>query len=561
MAKADFKATRRMILVRGLPAPFITVILVSAVLVYYFAGSLRNEVETELVRVASDHRRMIDRFLDERASDLRFAASSSSMAALSDQGRLTTLLHDLQAGSKAFSDLGVFDEEGRHVAYVGPYDLAGKDYAQAEWFKAVREKGLYVSNVFLGYRQAPHFIIAVRRREGEQTWYLRATVDTRSFNDLVRSIRMGETGEAYLVSRTGVFQTARWSGGELMERDPDFSSYLTADDGIRFFSARGHGGRRFLYAAGPLAGVDWVLVVRQEARDAYGALTRAVLIAIATIIIGGTVAGFVSYLRASALATTLTVADMEKQHIKTQLIIAGKLAEVGEMSAGVAHEINNPLQVMQSEVRLIEDLVDDVEKTDGRTDKEKYGVIRESLEQCRIQIGRCSRITNDLLSFARKTERAREPLNVQELLPEVVGMIERRAGLANIDVRQELDPDLPAIIGDADQLRQVFLNLLNNALYALKDREAGEIRIAVRREESGVVISIADNGCGIRTEDLEKIFVPFFTTKPPGQGTGLGLSTTYGIVENCGGDITVTSEPGAGTAFIVRLPLEPPEPG
>ncbi|NQU25004.1 MAG: cache domain-containing protein [Candidatus Nealsonbacteria bacterium] len=320
MENNRFRTIRRMILSRGLLAPFVALMLVCATLVYYFASYSRDQVQTTLVRIASGHRHLVDQFLDERASDLRFAAASCSIEEISNRADLTELFRNLQAGSEAFFDLGVFDDTGNHLEYVGPYDLAGKNYAEAEWFKAVQEEGLYVSDVFLGHRKIPHFIIAVRRREGDRTWYLRATIDTLSFNGLVEGIRMAQTGEAYLVNRKGVLQTARRSGGKLMESDPDFNTYVIDDENVTSFSAGRHSQQRYLYATGPLKHADWVLVVRQEVGDAYGPVTRAVVIAVAVILVGGTVAGFMAYILASGLANALALADIEKQHIKTQLV-------------------------------------------------------------------------------------------------------------------------------------------------------------------------------------------------------------------------------------------------
>jgi len=547
-----------MILGRGLLVPFVALMLVCAILVYYFAGYSRDQVETTLLRIASDHRHLVDQFLDERASDLRFAAASCGIEDISNEVGLAELFRNLQAGSEAFFDLGVFDEAGNHLEYVGPYDLAGKNYAEAEWFEAVREEGLYISDVFLGYRKIPHFIIAVRRNEGDRTWYLRATIDTLSFNHLVESIRIGWTGEAYLVNRKGVLQTTRRSGGKLMESDPDFNTYVIDDENVTSFSAGQHSQQRYLYATGPLRRVDWVLVVRREVGDAYGLVTRAVAIAVVVILIGGTVAGFMAYILASGLANELALADIEKQHIKTQLIIAGRLAEVGEMSAGLAHEINNPLQVMQSELTMIEDVLGDIEGDEHPADAQKLGLVKDSLDQFRVQIARCSRITKGLLNFARKTEPFLKPLKMQEFLPNVISMVTNRANLDNVRITQQLADDLPPIVTDSSHLQQVFLNLLNNALFALKDRDSAEIRVKAFQEDRKIVVSVEDNGCGIPPENMEKIFVPLFTTKPPGQGTGLGLSTTYGIVTGFGGDITVTSEPDVATVFTVCLPLESP---
>jgi len=552
----QLKQIRRIILGRVLLFPFLILIVVCGTLVYYFATYSRNQMEAEVVRIASDHRRLIDQFFKERVSDLQFVSSSYGFDDLCNKGELAAVFHKLQAKSRAFFDLGAFDEKGNHRAYIGPYDLTGKRYAETEWFKAVQDKGLYISDEFLGYRNIPHFIIAIRRDEGGRSWYLRATVDTFYFNDLVESVRMGKTGEAYLVNQEGILQTRRRSGGKLMEADKDYDLYQIDDERITSFYLGKHLNGRYLYAVGPLEQTDWILVVRQEMLEAYASLAHAVLVAVIIIIGGGTVVAIMAYILASGLANQLVLADVEKRQMKTQLIIAGKLAEVGEMSTGLAHEINNPLQVMKSEQTMLEDVVSDIEKSEKTGDPENLRLLKDSVKQIGVQIERCSQITKGLLRFARKTESSKQLVKIQEFLSEVVNMIEQRAYVENIRIVQEFDLELPPITSDPDQLQQVFLNLLNNAVYALKDKDSGEIRIQTSQKDTDITISVVDNGCGISSEDMEKIFLPFFTTKPVGQGTGLGLSTVYGIVQGLGGEITVASELNAGSVFTVRLPLK-----
>ncbi|MFH1537546.1 MAG: ATP-binding protein, partial [bacterium] len=488
------------------------------------------------------------------ASDIEFAAASNGFEEMSRDERLTEVLNLLQVRSPAFLDLGVFDEEGKHVAYVGPYNLEGKNYARAEWFRAVQNKSIYVSDVFLGYRNIPHFIIAVRKEESGRAWYLRATIDTHFFNSLVESIRVGKTGEAYLINKGGVFQTRRRSGGELMELDPDNSLYQSDEKDIVSFSAKDNSGSGYLYATGRLRETGWLLVVRQNINEAYMPLVHAIIAAVLIIVAGGAVVVVIAFLLASNLANRLTVADMEKREMRSQLIIAGKLAEVGEMSAGVAHEINNPLQIMMSEQTMINDILKDV-LPDKSINTDNLNLLKDSVDQVSLQINRCKQITRGLLKFARKSETSIREVNLKELIHEVVGMIEHQAQLDGIRIIQKFEPDIPEIKSDPAQLQQVFLNLLNNAVYALKDKEGGEIRVAVATENDTLLVSVADNGCGIKPDVLEKIFMPFFTTKPVGKGTGLGLSTCYGIVERLGGQITVISEVNAGTNFTVRLPL------
>ena len=544
-----------MILLQVLLAPFVTVLLVCGTLVYFFGMALRGDVAAELERIAEGHRSILQQFLLERTSDLRLVAGDNAYEALLDSQHLQGVLDQLRTSSPAFLDIGVFDEQGRHTAYVGPYDLEGKSYVRARWFREVQDKGVYVSDVFLGYRNTPHFVIAVKRNQGGRSWYLRATIDTQFFNSLVEKIRVGNTGEAYLLNADGIFQTERRSGGALMKGDPDFHTYHIQTGKISTFEAEDHMGSRYLYAVSRLDDPGWTLVVRQELADAYTPLWRAVLIAVAVIVAGGAVVVALAFYLASGLANKLTVAAMEKREMGSQLIMAGRLAEVGEMSAGVAHEINNPLQVMKSEYTLITDILDDIRSGALNPDPENMDQMRDSVDQISFQIDRCRDITQGLLKFARKSEATFEEIVLPDLIEEIVHMIEHQAMLDGVHIVRTFDPGLPQLLSDPGQLQQVFLNLINNAMHALGGREDGVIRIHTARQDDRVLISVTDNGCGIAPENLEKIFLPFFTTKPVGRGTGLGLSTCYGIVERLGGHISVSSEVGAGTVFTVRLPL------
>ncbi len=557
MENENFKSTRRVILSRVVLVPFVAVMLVFGTLVYYFATNLRSQAQAKLARIADGHRQLVEQFLHERSSDLQFVAASNSFERLRHNGELAEVLEHLNKETGgAFFDLGVFDQYGNHVAYIGPYDLKGKNYAQAEWFIQVQQKNIYISDVFLGYRDSPHSVIAVRREEAGRSWCLRATIDTHFFNDLVESIRIGKTGEAYLVNRHGVLQTKRRSGGGLMDEDENYPYYQINESGVSSFVAHDRVGGRHLYAIGKLELTGWLLVVRQEVGEAYAPLIRAVLIAVGMTVAGGAVVVTMGFLLASSVAHQLTVAAMEKRQMGNQLIVAGKLAEVGEMSAGLAHEINNPLQVMKSEETLVNDLLAEMEADGALRDSENLRMVKDSINQIGRQVDRCKQITLGLLRFARQSDASIQTVDLQSFLREAIAMVERRAQVENVRIVQDLDPDLPKFQSDPSQLQQVFLNLLNNAMYALRGKDSGEVRItATRGEDNTVNISVADNGCGIEPENLEKIFLPFFTTKPVGQGTGLGLSTCYGIVERLGGQISVSSEVNVGTVFTVRLPL------
>ena len=283
-------------------------------------------------------------------------------------------------------------------------------------------------------------------------------------------------------------------------------------------------------------------------------MSRALVIGIAMILGGGALVVLMGFLLASSQARQLVLSDREKRQLGNQLIMAGKFAELGEMSVGIAHEINNPLQVMKAEQTLMRDLLAELGSTAG-VESGDLDMVRDSLDQIGVQIERCKQITGGLLNFSRKSDAVSKRIDLASLIPEVIRMVEEKAKADDVRIVHESHPDHPEVVSDPTQLQQVLLNLLNNALYALEGREDGEIRIASAREEDTVMISVADNGCGIDPEIIDKIFLPFFTTKPVGQGTGLGLSTIYGIVERWGGQVQVSSEPDVGSVFTVRFPV------
>ncbi len=189
---------------------------------------------------------------------------------------------------------------------------------------------------------------------------------------------------------------------------------------------------------------------------------------------------------------------------------------------------------------------------------ESLSDIEESIEQIDLQIGRCAAITQSILKFGRQSEPVVENIALQKYIPEITSMVEKKAAVNGIALRQEVSEDTPPVHGDRGQLQQVLLNLYNNAIDAITARhgaQGGELVVGAKGKEDGKVeIFVRDNGSGISPEDRKKIFSPFFTTKPVGKGTGLGLSVCYGIINKMGGIMEVNSEKGVGTTFNVILP-------
>jgi len=216
------------------------------------------------------------------------------------------------------------------------------------------------------------------------------------------------------------------------------------------------------------------------------------------------------------------------------------------LAAGVAHEINNPLAIINEKAGLMEDLIGAMPDF---PEKEKFLKLTES---ARESIDRCSTITHRLLGFARRMDIEIEALDLNEVVLEVFGFLEKEAFHRSIEVRVQLADNLPQILSDHGQLQQVFLNILNNAFSAVED--GGMVAITTWEEDPDTVgLSIQDNGVGMAEETKQHIFEPFFSMRK-GYGTGLGLSITYGIVKKLGGNVEVQSKEGEGSTFTVFLP-------
>jgi len=558
MNQSPYAKMKRTIFLIMILVPAVPFFLTVGIGYHYFTSSIESSTIATMTRIMADHRRMIDSFLAERRADLEFVLNTQTFDRIADNQKLYDILLQLQKTSSAFVDLGLFNEEGIHLLYHGPYRLTGRDYGKEEWFLQVMKDGAYISDIFLGFRRVPHFVIALKKTEPERSWILRATIDTYVFNDVVKSVRIGKTGEAFIVNSEGYLQTDKRSGGNLMDRDPEYLEHPPSDSGTKVTIKKDAMGEEYLYATTWLTNKPWLLVVRQQKSDAFKALRSASYAILLIIVLGGCLIVGVAFYLTEWIVRRMEKMDRDREQLSGQLIRATRLAELGQMSAGFAHEINNPLQIMKSEQTLIETIFSDLKEKGELKESEDLKDVEDSMKQIKLQIDRCAKITQAILKFGRQGDSTPKDIDLSVFIPEVLAMIEKKAIVHGIKLKKDVLPHTAAVHADPSQLQQVFVNLLNNAIDAIVDRhgsEGGELTVQARPAVNGrVMITVGDNGIGISPENIKRVFAPFFTTKPVGKGTGLGLSVCYGIIDGMGGTMEVSSQKGVGTTFTINLP-------
>ena len=373
---------------------------------------------------------------------------------------------------------------------------------------------------------------------------LRATLDPDKFNMFLMTINHGKGVESALVNRQGHFQLADPRAHEARS----LSDYLPPVDKLFGAQALQKNGKDILVAHAWLSEVRWALLVSEPLHLAYAQLyqARRIMLASSTIMLAVVVA-------AIWLATRTVIAKArenaeKRDELSDQLMHASKLASLGELATGVAHEINNPLAVIVATTGVIKDMLNPEFNLDWTPQQ-----ITAELKAIETAVFRARNITQELLNYGHRNKPRLMHADIHVILEDVLGGFKEHAlALENVSVIRDFGAGLDQVLVDPDQIRQVFLNLINNAGDAIKG--PGRITITTRQDERTVRVTVTDTGVGMDGDQIKKIFDPFYTTKEVGKGTGLGLSVSIGIVETMGGTIEVQSMPGAGSAFTVVLP-------
>jgi two-component system NtrC family sensor kinase len=569
-------------------------------------------VTNELENVAAEKQALLERWISERRADLAVVAGSAAVATM-DVPRIAAHLDLVQRQYGVYDRFVIAGPDGRTL-----YDTAGTSgpTCRAEvWYQLARERQPYMSEVRLaaeGRGSAFLLSVPVPGAGDSVGGVVCATVNTRAILGQVLRVSLGETGECYLVDRTGTFLAHKEPQRILKENIAQSESFTNVfGEGRRRPVYTDYRGVAVLGASRPVANTPWYVVVEQDRDEAFAGsrrLKRNIYVLIAATVaaaiglswllagyvtapvrslseaahglargefdhpllgarptrpdeIGALYAAFQHMAgqlkdRHARLENRVGLTEAELRKVETQLkgtleaaARSERLAALGRLASGVAHEIRTPLTSLKLFLQSVQD---------------EIAISPEQSEDYRIamrQVARIETTINHFLDFARPQEPVMTEVDFAALVDDALEVVQPRANQQEVEIEKRVAADLPRVRGDVRQLGEVLVNLLVNALEAMP--EGGRLGIAVVPEPAepadlagagapAVRVDVSDTGPGIRESDVDRLFEPFFTTKAA--GSGLGLAITSGIVERHGGSVAVHTRPGAGTRFSVRLP-------
>lgn len=548
-AAGRYRHLRRSLLITMLLITLIPLAGTSLLSFFQYRQLIRQEALNNLQWHGESTSRSLEVFLDKLKNGLVVTANSYPVSELAEQKHLDRVFAELKNDHRGLVDLSLINPDGIQVAYAGPYNLRGRSYRDSPWYNRALARKVFISDVFTGYRNVPHFVIAVTKKVPEQDgyWVLRASIDTRTLEDFLASAWAEQFDELFLINRENILQTSSWYWGRVGEKFP--ISFNPSRKGFSLVGEASDNGR-VIRAAGAVAGSPWTLVLEQRdyAEQKSWSSFRDQLVAIFVITV--LAAGVLIINISNALAAKIRDVDEARELFLKDQEHTNKLASIGRLAAGVAHEINNPLAIINEKAGLLKDIL---KLTQDFPHHDKFIAQLTALESA---VERARAITHRLLGFARRMEVSLKSVQLNDIIREVLGFLEKEALYRNIKLDLHLLRDLPPIKSDPGQLQQVLLNIINNAIDAI-DKD-GNIHISTQQITAGrVQVDIRDDGPGMSQQVLQNIFEPFFSTKlGEGHGTGLGLSITYGLVKKLGGEIYVESDEGLGTTFSLVFPID-----
>ncbi len=509
---------------------------------------IESEVRVGMSRTVSNTWRTISFFLTQRKTALEFIARDNPYEALAQEGRLRVLLKNLKEGIGGFEDIGLLDANGNIQAYAGPYDLEGKNVYDDKCFQSVIKQGFYVKDMHGEAEASPRLVIAIKYFRSDGSFFvLRSALDGTLLHSMILQLEIGDRDDAFIINDEGILQTpSRFHGGIYDKISLPIPAYTA---GARVVEAIGRNGNPTFIGYAHIPDTSLIVIIAKPKSEmmALWYKPRMKLVGFLVLSVGVILLAILG--TATYLVNRIHAADKQRIEALHQVEYTNKLASLGRLASGVAHEINNPLEIINQKVGLIHDLFS--MHADYTSDKKLMGLV----EGVQSSVARAGSVTRRLLNFARHMDTDIERIDLAQMMRDLIRFFEKEAEFRCIEITLDIPEGSVEIESDQGNLQEIFLNLINNAFAAME--AGGRLDIGVKKEGSEqITIVIADNGHGIPPADLKRVFEPFFSTRTGQKATGLGLSITYGLVKEIEGDIAVESKLGEGTRFIVTLPVK-----
>lgn len=562
-----YEVLKRNFIILFLVLSLIPLFTVSLISYFSFKNSLHNTISTHLFEIARNKGIALQKWLFERLTDAGVFAQSPTV--VESAVALINVKNDLIAEKKytfaaeqylqlvmnkyeSYDEIFILDKNGQMLITTGKMENieVNRDY-----FREAINGRTFNTNIFLSaLTHEPTMIIAapIRNSKEEVIGVLAERIKLDAINKLMRDIEIGKTGESYLVNKEGYFLTeSKFEPGYTLKKKISTRGTQECKKGIsgvgEYIDYRD---KKVLGAYFWIPEMEWSLMLEQDSSEAFQEIRHLkniiLTISLITILI---IISFAN-LASGKIVKILERYDQEFKKQQKQIMRAEKLAAMGQLAAGVAHEINNPLGGISNCLKLISTKISkpNPEPKDFK-DSIRY------LQTSEQELNRCIWIVRNFLSFSKRPSLKPVLTNINSVILELVALIEPQAKVQNILITKKLSSDLPPIKVDAQQLHQALMNVILNSLEAMT--QGGELKICTEYDQRGeaIKIDIIDTGIGIPEENLPHLFEPFFSTKPEGKGTGLGLPIVYEIIDEHNGSIEVESSLNKGTTFTIKLPI------
>ena len=541
---------RRAVFVTALVA--IVPLVITALISYKLnQDTMDSELLLRTSRLVSNSWRSVSLFLSNRRATLDFVNHNNTFEALTDPVRLSAIRKNLNKRFGGFAELGILDTFGIQRTCVGPHTLEGVNYSDQPWFREVLKYSVYVSEVMPGFQNEPQLHLAVKRSLPDGSFFvLRAAIETRDLNELVAGFDVGKKGDAFIINRKGVLQTPSRYFGEVLKKidltvpNPSSKTKVLETKNLK--------NQNLIIGYTYIPETPFILMVAKHKGELLQPWFKT----------PWAFAGFLTTSIFAILLVTLTVttrlvdkmheADQERVRTLHQVEYDNKMASLGRLAAGIAHEINNPLAIINEKAGHIRDIFTLTETY--AKDTKLIGLVDSIMSM----VQRSGRVTKQLLNFAGHLNASIQTIDLKEIIEEVHSVLAKEAEYKYITVHMDVPGSLPQFESDRGRLEQIFLNLFNYTFSAMS--EGGHLEITTeRRNNDYISVIFVDNSRGIPEKDLKRIFEPFFYTKTGETGTGLGLAITYALLKEIGGDISIESQLGRGNRFKIQIPLKMPD--